>query len=91
MSAILAGAPVFTSTTKTVYVCARDVEYLSGAILWGGLLFVSALWPVGADVRRVRILLTAAWVTGLLATAAALARLLLLLPGYCGGRWNVLA
>jgi copper transport protein len=72
MSAILAGAPVFTSTTKTVYVVARDVEYLSGALLWGGLLFVSALWPAGADVRRVRVLLTAAWCTGLVATAGAL-------------------
>lgn len=72
MSTILAGAPVFTSTTKTVYVCARDVEYLSGALLWGGLLFVSTLWPVGADVRRVRTMLTVAWFTGLVATASAL-------------------
>ena len=73
MSAVLAGAPVFSSTTKTVYVIARDTEYLCGALFWGGLAFLSGLWPAGASVRRIRMLLTAAWLGGTTATAAALA------------------
>lgn len=73
MSAVLAGAPVFTSASKTAYVLARDAEYLCCALLWGGFVFVSALWPTGADVRRVRALFTGAWIGGVLATAAALA------------------
>lgn len=73
MSTVLAGAAVFSSSSKTTYVLARDTEYLSGAVFWGGLTFVSALWPTGASVRRVRQLLSAAWVAGAIATAAALA------------------
>jgi copper transport protein len=73
MNTILAGAPVFSSSTKTAYVLARDAEYLSGAVFWGGLTFVSALWPAGTSVRRVRLLLTTAWTVGAFATLAALA------------------
>jgi len=69
----LAGAAVFSSSANTAYVLARDAEYLAGALFWGGLTFISALWPEGASVRRVRVLLTAAWVAGAGAATAALA------------------
>jgi putative copper export protein len=72
-NAVLAGPAVFSSTTKTAYVIARDLEYLCGALFWGGLAFVSALWPEGASVRRTRAMLAAAWATGTAASAAALA------------------
>lgn len=70
---LLAGAPVFSSTTKTAYVCARDVEYLATAMFWGALAFVTLLWPDGAAVRRVRALLVSAWCAGVAATGLALA------------------
>jgi len=72
MTAVLAGAPVFTSTTKTLYVIARDVEYLGTAMLWGGLAFVSVLWPAGASVAAARRLLGGAWLAGALGTVFAL-------------------
>src|SRR6476660_225957 len=72
VSAVLAGAPVFGSAAKTAYVCARDVDYAGTALFYGGLVFVSAIWPAGADVRAVRRLLLGAWFAGMAGTVAAL-------------------
>jgi len=55
---------------------ARAVGYLAMAVLVGGLLFVSFLWPAGADERRTRRVFAAAVVGGL--AAAALGAVLLL-------------
>jgi copper transport protein len=43
----------------------RLVGYLAMSILCGGLVFLSAIWPGGADVKRSRSLLWAAWAAGL--------------------------
>jgi copper transport protein len=72
MTSVLAGAPIFESTTKTAYVVARAVEYAGTTLLFGGLAFVALLWPAGAGVRSVRRVLVAAWLAGAAATAAAL-------------------
>jgi copper transport protein len=73
VSAVLAGAPLFESTTKTAYVAARAVEYGATALFYGGLAFLSALWPDGAGTAAARRLLAVAWLTGTGATAAAIA------------------
>lgn len=72
MNAVLAGAPVFGSATKTAYVVARAAEYAGTTLLFGGLAFLAVLWPAGAAVTAVRRLLVAAWLLGATATAAAL-------------------
>ena len=72
MSLAMAGAAVFTSSTKTSYVVARDVEYLGTTLFVGGLAFVSLLWPAGAQVRRARVLLMTGWVIAFIGTLAAL-------------------
>jgi copper transport protein len=71
MSAVLAGAAVFQSTTKTTYVLARAAEYVGTTMFYGALAFVSLLWPAGAGVRRVRLLLGGMWVLGACGTVAA--------------------
>jgi putative copper export protein/methionine-rich copper-binding protein CopC len=48
----------------------RLVGYLALSVLCGGLVFLSAVWPGGADVARSRSLLWASWAAGL-ATAVA--------------------
>jgi copper transport protein len=72
MSTVLAGAAVFQSTTKTTYVLARAAEYVGTTMFYGALAFVSLLWPAGAAVRRVRLLLGSMWVLGACGTVAAL-------------------
>lgn len=72
MSAVLAGAAVFQSSTKTTYIIARDAEYLGTTVFYGGLAFVSMLWTAGARVRAVRILLVCSWALGAFATVASL-------------------
>jgi len=72
MSALLASAPVFESSTKTVYVVARWVEYVGTALFYGGLAFLTLLWPAGGALRSARRLLCGAWLVGATATVAAL-------------------
>jgi copper transport protein len=50
---------------------ARGLGYLAMAVLIGGLLFVSLLWPAGAEVRRTHQLLGVAVGTGILAALTA--------------------
>jgi copper transport protein len=73
MSAVLAGAPVFESSTKTIYVLARAVEYGGTAVFFGGLTFISLLWPAGATSHAARRLLAGSWLVGTAATVSALA------------------
>ena len=73
MSAVLAGAAVFSSASKSSYVAARAVEFGATAVFYGGLAFIAALWPQGAAVARVRMFLGGVWLVGLLSTLAALA------------------
>ena len=54
-------------------VWSRILGYVSLAVFVGGLLFLSVLWPTGADERRTRILLSAAVVGGAVAAADTLA------------------
>lgn len=72
MSAVLAGAPVFTSPVKTSYVVGRAVEFVATALFYGGLAFIAGLWPTGASVRRVRTFLSWIWVVGFGSTLTAL-------------------
>jgi putative copper export protein len=46
------------------------IGYLAMAVLLGGLFFVTALWPAGAEERRTRILLGGAAATGFAAALA---------------------
>ena len=74
-----AAAPAQTSTPSEpkllgpAEVTARIVGYLAMAVLIGGLLFVSLLWPAGAEERRTRIVLLGAVVAGASAAAAEVA------------------
>ena len=52
---------------------ARVVGYLAMAVLIGGLLFISLLWPAGAGERRTRFVLAAAVVAGVAASVAEIA------------------
>jgi copper transport protein len=72
MSALLAGAAVFQSSTKTTYIIARAAEYLGTTLFYGGLAFLALLWPAGAGVRNVRVLLICSWVVGAVACLASL-------------------
>lgn len=66
-----ANAPPDDSRLITwVTVAARVVGYLAMAVFVGGLLFISLLWPAGAEVRRTRRLLGASVAAGILAAAA---------------------
>jgi copper transport protein len=69
---LLAGAPILESPAKTIYVIARAVDYVGTTVFFGGLAFVAMLWPAGARVHASRILLTAAWLFGLVGTVAAI-------------------
>jgi copper transport protein len=72
MSAVLAGAAVFTSPVKTSYVVARAVEFVATALFYGGFAFIAGLWPAGAGVRRIRTFLSWVWVVGFVSTLTAL-------------------
>ena len=52
---------------------ARIVGYLAMAVLIGGLLFVSLLWPTGAGERRTRRVLMGSCVAGASAAVAQVA------------------
>jgi copper transport protein len=88
VTALLAGAPVFESATKTAYVLARAVEYGATALFYGGLAFLALLWPDGAGSSAARRLLAVTWVTGTVATAAAIG----LEAAWAGGHsvWHLL-
>lgn len=65
-------ADVFATPAKTWYVLARDIEYAGTAVVYGGLAFLTLLWPTGATSRGARRLLLAGWAAGAGATLAAL-------------------
>jgi copper transport protein len=69
---VLAAAPLFESPTKTAYVAARAVEYTGTGLFYGGLAFLSLLWPDGAGTHGARRLLALGWLVGTGATVAAL-------------------
>jgi putative copper export protein/methionine-rich copper-binding protein CopC len=54
-----------------VALASRALGYLSMAVLVGGLLFISLLWPAGAGERRTHLLLGVAAATGLVASVTA--------------------
>jgi copper transport protein len=72
MSAVLAGAAIFTSPVKTSYTSARAVEFVATGLFYGGLAFIGGLWPAGAGVPRVRMFLSWVWVFGFVSTLIAL-------------------
>jgi copper transport protein len=72
MSGYLAGAPLLESPAKTAYVAARALDYLGTALFFGGLAFVTLLWPAGSRVAAARRLLVIGWSLGLLGTVAAI-------------------
>lgn len=57
---------------RRVFITDRTVGYLALAALCGGWLFLAAVWPDGAAVRRTRRVLSIAWCAGFLATVAGL-------------------
>jgi len=58
-------SPVRVSGT---FAAVRMLNYLSLAVLCGGLGFIGLLWPAGADVDRARRLLYGAWAVGIVTT-----------------------
>jgi copper transport protein len=72
VTGILAGAALFESPTKTAYVLARAVEYSGTGLFFGGLTFISLLWPAGATNGAARRLLGLSWLVGAAATIGAL-------------------
>jgi len=68
-----AGPPSEPRFMEQAEVGTRTVGYLSMAVLIGGLLFVSLLWPAGAQDTRTRAVLVTAVVTGVAAAAGELA------------------
>lgn len=52
-----AGPP--SSLVRPTEIGVRVIGYLALALLVGGLVFVSLLWPAGAEERRTRLLITA--------------------------------
>ena len=59
------------STLELVTVAGRIVGYAAMAVLVGGLLFVSLLWPEGARERRTRLMLGVSVIAGIAAAAVA--------------------
>lgn len=57
---------------RRVFITDRTVGYLALAALCGGWLFLAAVWPDGAAVRRTRRVLSIAWCAGFVATVAGL-------------------
>lgn len=66
-----ATGPTASPTVHDVLLADRWLGYLALALFVGGLAFVTALWPQGpAEDRRTRIVLSGAWLCGLLSSAA---------------------
>jgi putative copper export protein len=65
-----ADPPSESSLIGPAEVTARLVGYLAMAVLIGGLLFVSMLWPAGAQETRTRIVLLTSVVAGAAAAVA---------------------
>jgi putative copper export protein/methionine-rich copper-binding protein CopC len=51
-------------------IAAQGLGFLGTALFVGGLAFIALIWPQGAGVRRIRILLTGAWLLGLAMSVA---------------------
>ena len=68
-----AGPPSEPRFMEAAEVGARIVGYLALAVLLGGLLFVSLLWPAGAQETRTRTVLATSVVAGALAAMAEVA------------------
>jgi putative copper export protein len=66
------GAHAGPQVVRNLFVLDRAVGYLALAVLCGGGLFLVLVWPEGADVRRTRQLLAAAWGAGAVSAAAGL-------------------
>jgi copper transport protein len=56
------------TTVGTLFGAVRFAGFVGMVLLVGGLLVVTFVWPGGADDRRARRLMTAGWVTWLVAT-----------------------
>jgi copper transport protein len=65
------GSGSHTQVVDDLALAGRALGYLAMAVLIGGLLFVSLLWPAGAGERRTHQLLGAATAVGLLASITA--------------------
>jgi putative copper export protein/methionine-rich copper-binding protein CopC len=65
MQSSLRASPIGVSDA---FAAVRMLNYLSLAILCGGLGFIGLLWPAGADVDRGRRLLYGAWAAGIVTT-----------------------
>lgn len=61
-----------SNPTNTWLATARMTGYLCLAVFGGGLLFLTFLWPAGAALGRVRLMITGAAVIGAVAAAMAL-------------------
>lgn len=68
-----AGAPSEPRFMEEAEVATRTVGYLAMAVLLGGLLFVSLLWPAGAQETRTRTVLLTSVVAGALAAVGEVA------------------
>lgn len=68
-----AGADPPSSLLRPTEVGVRIVGYLAMALLIGGLIFVSLLWPAGAEDRRTRFVILASVAAGASAAVAEVA------------------
>ncbi|MGQ0742838.1 MAG: copper resistance D family protein [Acidimicrobiales bacterium] len=68
-----AAASIGTGLVSPAFATARGLVYLSTAVLVGGLVFVTAIWPAGSDNRRATRILWVAWATLALGSVAGIA------------------
>ncbi|HTJ70671.1 MAG TPA: CopD family protein [Actinospica sp.] len=75
-----AAAPSASSTTAVVpgpdpavndtLIAVQGLGFLGTALYVGGLAFLALIWPPGTGVRRIRVLLSVAWLLGLAMSVA---------------------
>jgi putative copper export protein/methionine-rich copper-binding protein CopC len=69
-SATAATVPGPDSAVNEALIAAQGLGFLGTALFVGGLAFIALIWPQGAGVRRIRVLLTGAWLLGLAMSVA---------------------
>ena len=69
---LAAAGPFDSSAAYPFYVLSRAADYIGTGLFLGGLAFIAAIWPEGGYHPVARRVLTAGWLTGLVATLAAI-------------------
>jgi copper transport protein len=69
-AASTAAAPGPDPAVNDALIATQGLGFLGTALYVGGLAFLALIWPEGSAVRRIRVLLTGAWLLGLVMTVA---------------------